>query len=125
MSGLPVCLSPHDFSQPVICLHLSSSCRAPFGPFDVTKCAVADFFDIRFSASPCYSMSVFATEQSVCLCRVLDVLSFPFKLQLTIKLRDFFRLPQRCNWGLFPVCDAPSLGNGFRTFRYDVVVSSC
>jgi hypothetical protein len=55
----------------------------------------------------------------------VDVLSFPFILQLTIKLRDFFRLPQRCNRGLLPVCDAPSLGNGFRTFRDDVLVSSC
>jgi len=111
-----VSVASHDFSQPLICLHSSSSCRAPFGPFDVTTSAVTELLDRRFSTSLCYAISVFATEQSACLCRVLDVLSFIFNLQLTIKLRDFFRLPQRCNWGLLPVFDVLSLGNGFRTF---------
>ena len=95
-----VSVASHDFLQPLICLHPSSSCRAPFCPFDVIRSTVAELLDIRFSASLCYAISVFATEQSACLCRVRDVLSFTFKLQLTIKLRDFFRLPQRCNWGL-------------------------
>jgi hypothetical protein len=88
-----VSVASHEFSQPVICLHPSSSCRAPFRPFDVTRSAVAELRDMRFSASLCYAISVFATEQSACLCRVLDVHSFPFNLLTTCdKLRDFFFL---------------------------------
>ena len=78
MSGLPVFLSPlTTFRSPWF-----ASIRLPFGPFDVTKSAVAELLDIRFSASLCYAISFFATEQSACLCRVLDVHSFPFKLTI-------------------------------------------
>jgi hypothetical protein len=78
-----VSVASHDFSQPLIYLHPSSSCRAPLSPFDVTKSAVAELLDAHFLRPSVTPYLSFATEQSTCLCRALFFNDSLFSLYFT------------------------------------------